>query len=397
MNARELEAALAVPGQGWLRGVGYHECVTGALIDRHWLDRFAPQRPMRVQHRTGRLWIFNSAGLAALRATGLQPPAGLDSETGRLFDEDGWARRALGGRAPGFAAIGAAYARCGVTGVTDMTPGNGAAAAAHFAREHASGALPQRVVLAGAPDLAILAPGVSLGPVKFHLHEAHLPEFEVFVAAIEAAHSQRRAVAVHCVTAAELVFTLAALRDAGVAPGDRIEHASVTPDAQLQEIATQGIAVVVQPHFVAERGDAYLADIPADDWPDLYRLRSFLAAGVALAGGSDTPFGDLDPWAVMRAAVTRSTAGGQMLGLREALTPEAALNLFLADPAALSGTRIVAMGEAADLCLLAKPWRAVRETLSAKHVCATIIGGRLIDDRVDQPPLQGGCGAYAPA
>jgi len=394
-DAAALAAALGAPGEGWLRGVGYHEHVTGALIDRQWLDEVASHRPVRVQHRTGRLWVFNSAGLAELLASGLQPPSGLDRRTGRLFDDDGWMRRALGGTAPGFAAIGAAYARFGVTGVTDMTPGNGAAAVAHFSHEHESGALPQRVVLAGGQEMGPGVRGILPGPVKFHLHEAHLPEFDAIVAEIRAAHGLGRAVAVHCVSATELVFTLAALREAGVRPGDRIEHASVTPDAQLHEIAALELAVVAQPHFVAERGDSYLADIPAPDWPDLYRLRSFLAAGVTLAGGSDTPFGDLDPWAAMRAAVTRRTAQGEALGLCEALRPEEALNLFLSDPMTLGRTRRVAVGEAADLCLLTKPWREARETLSASLVRATFIGGRLVHDRVDQSPVQSRRGADA--
>ena len=97
--------------------------------------------------------------------------------------------------------------------------------------------------------------------------------------------------AVHCVTEVELVFTLAAFREAGPFAGDRIEHASVTPDALLEEISALKLIVVAQPHFVAERGDAYRAAIPAEEWPFLYRLRSFKSAGVTLAGGSDAPFG----------------------------------------------------------------------------------------------------------
>src|ERR1700689_3055642 len=42
-----LAAALGVAGEGWLRGIGYHESVTGRLIDRQWLDVVAPHRPVR--------------------------------------------------------------------------------------------------------------------------------------------------------------------------------------------------------------------------------------------------------------------------------------------------------------------------------------------------------------
>lgn len=378
-DAAQLAAALSAPGKGWLRGIGYHESITGGVIGREWLDNVAPDRPVRIQHRGGRLWIFNSAGMEALLSSGFPPPAGLDRQGGKLFDDDGWMRRALGGTPPSFAAVGAAYARFGVTGVTEMSPGNDDAAARHFAAERASGALPQRVLLAGQLALgrAGLDPALTLGPVKLHLHEARL-DFDAAVALMRAAHGQGRVVAVHCVTLTELVFTLAALREAGVRPGDRIEHASVTPDEQLQEIAALGLAVVVQPHFAAERGDEYLADIPPQDWPHLYRLRAFAAAGVVMAGGSDTPFGAADPWAAMAAAITRRTRQGKILGPDEALTPEAALDLFLADPAALGRTRRIEPGARADLCLLARPWREAREALSADLVKATVIGGHIV-------------------
>jgi len=385
----DLAAALARPGAGWLRGIGYHESVAG-LIDRHWLDRAQPHRPVRVQHRTGRMWVFNTAGLERLLATGRAPPPGLEREggawTGRLYDEDGWLRQALGGAPPDLAVVGQALARLGVTGVTEMTPQNDAVMAAHLGAARRDGALPQRVVLAGRAELAdaALEAGITLGPLKIHLHEAHLPDYEASVGEIRAAHARGRPVAVHCVTEVELAFTLGALREAGVLAGDRIEHASVTPPWALEEIANLGLAVVVQPQFVQERGDQYRAEIPRADWPNLYRLKSFADLGLALAGGSDAPFGGWDPWAAMAAAVARTTRQGQRLNAGEALTPEAALDLFLADPLSLGRTRVVAVGQAADLCLLDRPWRQARGALSADLVRATWLDGRRIDDGVDQ-------------
>lgn len=382
-----LTAVLARPGTGWLRGVGYHESVAGDL-DRAWLDRVAPARPVRVQHRSGRLWVLNSAALDRLLDSGVPPPPGLDRASGRLFDEDPWLRRVLGSAPPDFAAVGRAMAMAGVTGLTEISPTNDDAVAAHFAAQHRAGALPQRVLLAGSAALgtAPLDPALALGPVKLHLHEAHLPDFDATVATIRAAHARGRAVAVHCVTLTELVWTLAVLREAGAAPGDRIEHAGIAPDEQVGEIAALGLAVVTQPHFIAERGDAYRADVPLDDQPHLYRLRAFRDAGVALAGGSDAPFGSPDPWAAMRAAVSRRTASGATIGAAEALTPEEALDLFLADRQALGRRRAVAVGAPADLCLLTLPWAQARTRLSADLVRATFIAGRIVHQRVDQPP-----------
>ena len=97
---------------------------------------------------------------------------------------------------------------------------------------------------------------------------------------------------------------------------------------------------VITPRFVAERGDAYLADVEPRHHAELYRLRSFIEAGVQLAGGSDAPFVSPDPWAGMAAAVSRRTSTGAIIGAGEALSPEEALALYLADVLKFTGGEI---------------------------------------------------------
>jgi predicted amidohydrolase YtcJ len=385
-SREELATALAQPGEGWLRGIGYHESVAG-MLDAETLDAMNCERPLRIQHRSGRMWFFNSAGLDQIleRASA---PSGLEREggrfTGRLFDADAWLRSALISAPPSFRAVGTMLAQAGVTGLTDMSVGNDPAMAHYFAGEYAAGALPQRVLLAGTLGLvAVEEPGISIGPAKLHLHEAQLPSLGDALAFIGDAHAQARAVAIHCVTEVELVFALALLRGAGAERGDRIEHASVAPDSAVAEIADLGLAVVSQPHFIAERGDLYRRDVDPADQPFLYRLRTFLDAGVSLAGGSDAPFGSADPWAAMAAAVSRRTAGGAIISETEALTPEEALDLYLCEPQALHRRRSIAVGAAADLCLLDRPWAEACKALSADLVRATFIDGRIVHDRID--------------
>lgn len=388
-DADALARRLALPGQGWLRGIGYHESVMG-LPDARALDRLLPNRPLRIQHRGGRMWLLNSLALESLLAVAAPPP-GLEREgqrfTGRLFDEDAWLRAALGSTPPDFTAVSTRLAACGVTGVTDMSPANDPVMAAHFARQAADGALVQRCVLAGTLALAEAVPdGWSLGPAKLHLHENALPDLDETIAFARAAHRQGRAVAVHCTTEVELVFALAVLDAAGPVPGDRIEHAGIAPGALVAQVAAMGLAVVSQPHFIAERGDQYRAAVEPHHVPALYRLRAFRDAGVTLAAGSDAPFGSADPWAAMAAAVSRKTPSGKLIGASEALTPDEALALYTADPHDLSRHRTIAAGQPADLCLLDRPWAAARLRLSAGDVRATIIGGRIVHQRVDQTP-----------
>ena len=381
-------ALLAPPGTGWLRGIGYHESIMGLPTARE-LDRIVPHRPLRIQHRSGRMWLLNTPALEQLLARAAPPPGlGRDSlgYTGRLFDEDAWLRGALASSPPDFAEVSAQLARCGVTGVTDMSPGNDPAMAAHFGAQLAAGALVQRCLLAGTLALAEASGAWTLGPAKLHLHESALPPFEEALAFVRAAHEQDRPAAIHCVSEVELVFALALLDEAATSPGDRIEHASVAAPGLVARIAEAGLAVCVQPHFVHERGDRYLLDVEPRHRCDLYRLASLARAGIALAGGSDAPFASADPWQAMAAAVSRQTRGGRTIGIEQALSPEQALALYTADPADLSRQRRVAPGERADLVLLDRPWAEARERLTSADVRATLIDGRLVGDGVDQPP-----------
>ena len=363
---------------GWIRGIGYHESVAGD-IDRSWLDRYLPAVPLRIQHRSGRLWILNSVALQRLseRSLGRSLPA---HRHGRFYDQDVALRELWGCEAPPIARASRQLAAYGVTGVTDLTPGNDTAAAAAFERLRCSGSLLQRLRVGGKLDLRH---GLA-GPTKVHLHESSLPDYAGLCDLIETSHGLGRVVAMHCVTEAELVFALAAFRAAGTQPGDRIEHASVTPPALLAQLRELGLLVVTQPHFIAERGDAYLRDVPAAEQAWLYRCREFLDRGIPLAGGSDAPFGHADPWRAMRAAIDRRTASGRSFGGSEALSAEQALALYLGALDQPDRPRRIEVGAPADLCLLDRPWREARAPMDSACVAATMRAGRILYRRGDR-------------
>ncbi|MFV8048126.1 amidohydrolase family protein [Mycobacterium sp. 48b] len=346
--SRALTAAV-VGGDGWIRAVGYHEAVAGPL-DRHALDRLAPDVPVRVQHRSGVLWTVNSAGLAAL---GLG-----DHPDGRLRSADPTWSESLERRPAAVAEFGARLAGYGVTGVTDATPD------LHPA-DRPTG-LPQRV--------HYLAPGKRI------LHDDGL-DLDALSAWISERHRAGEPVAVHCVTSAQLVVTIAALQAAGSHPADRIEHAAMVPADCIADLVALGITVVTQPNFVAERGDQYSTDVPAAEQDQLWRLATLLAAGVPVALSTDAPFGAADPWAAMRAAVHRRTPNGAVLTPAERISGRRALGLFLGSAENPARPRRIATGEPGDLCVLAASPQRVVDTLEADLVAATIIGGLVVFER----------------
>ncbi|MFZ1176788.1 MAG: amidohydrolase family protein, partial [Mycobacterium sp.] len=195
---------------------------------------------------------------------------------------------------------------------------------------------------------------------------------------ISGQHAEGRPVAVHCVTAVQLVATIAALRAAGSHPLDRIEHAAVVPDDNLADLAEVGVTVVTQPNFVAERGDQYLAEVPAAEHGQLWRVASLLNAMVPVALSTDMPFGHGDPWTAMRAAVYRTTVSGRVLNANECVSAREALTMFLGRSDQPGRARTVETGQPGDLCVLTEPPATALAELDAGMVAATIIGGELV-------------------
>lgn len=381
-DAAGFDVALrAAAGTDWVRGTGYHESVAGEL-DRHRLDAVVADRPVRVQHRSGAMWILNSA---AIDRAGLDAgaPAGVERDrtglpTGRIYGLDEWLRERLPAEIPDLTAAAAELLSYGVTGLTDCTPTEDAEHIALLADAVSAGRVRQRLVVTGGLDLPPRA-GAELvrGPVKLVVADHTLPALDHLTGSIRAAHGRGRPVAIHCVTRTALLLALAAWDDAGPHPGDRVEHAAVAGPAEAARLAAAGITVVTQPGFVAERGDVYLAEVEPEDQPDLWPCASLLARDVAVGGGTDAPFGTADPWRAVAAAISRRTAGGRILGETERLDPGRAVGLFLTPPGDPGGrARRVAAEQPADLCLLKLPLADALREPSSTNVAMTLVGGR---------------------
>lgn len=386
-DAAALTAALgAAPGDsnGWVRGVGYVETVAGNL-DAGTLDRLHAMRPIRIQHRSGALWVLNSAAVVAARLDEATHP-GIERApdgrpTGRVWRADAWLRDRLPpSRPPRLDSIGAALTRFGVTGVTDATPDLAPESLAAIADAVSGGDLPQRVSLLGARvcEPAVEDTRLTVGPYKIVLADSGLPDIDELAVRIRAVHEQRRAVAVHCVTREALLILLAVFNEIGAGPGDRIEHGALIPEETVDDLRGLGLRVVTQPGFIADRGDDYLHGVDKRDQPDLYRCRSLIDAGVPVALSSDAPYGPLDPWTVIAAAMSRRTSTGQVVGRNERITGTQALARYLTPADDPGGTpRRIRPGEHADAVLLHAPLAEVLTAPAANAVRLTVIGGTI--------------------
>ena len=181
-------AAAEPDSSGWIRGAGYTESVAGDL-DAPALDKLRADLPVRIQHRSGALWMLNTAALAAI---GITAPAALSHPgierdangrpTGRLWRADAWLRSRLPDTGPpDLTRVGAALLGHGITAVTDATPDLDPRAIAAIEQAMAGGLLPPQVCLLGAPLGVPLpgdqggGPGPSSGPYKIVLADSGLP------------------------------------------------------------------------------------------------------------------------------------------------------------------------------------------------------------------------------
>lgn len=431
-NPAELAALFAEAASSGLEGtpeivraIGYTESLAGDL-DRHALDRLTGDLPVRVQHRSGALWVLNTAALRVLGllhhytpATAPHPSLELDvtagsddtgTPTGRVWRGDDWLRTLIPSNPPCLALIGRELAALGITGVTDATPHLDGVALDALAEARLRGDLPQRVHLLHdarstreqpAEPAEPAGSACTLGPMKIVLGDHALPGIDELVARIRAARASGRAVAVHSVTLDSLALLLAALDAAETAaaetsatesatsnaipPGDRVEHAAVVPEALIGELARHDLTVVTQPGFIAHRGDDLGADLGESGAADLYRVSSLMSAGVPLALSSDAPYGPLSPWGIIDAAARRVAPSGNVIGVSapgsrlpfdERIAPVRALARLLSPLETPGGAaRRVVPGADADLVLLRLPLDAALAQLPSNPVRATMVAG----------------------
>ncbi|MBI2321032.1 MAG: amidohydrolase family protein [Chloroflexi bacterium] len=409
------QAATRLPPGAWVRASSYSE---DRLAERRhptrWeLDAAAPGHPVRLRHATRHASVLSSRALA-LAGIGRDtpdPPGGhvgrdaAGEPNGLLVDLDAWPsttvvpRRDATEIAAGVAAAGQRLLAAGVTSVHDLTATNTLATFEDLRGWQQQGHLGVRVTLfTGVETLderraAGAWPGrgdawLAWGGLKLLLGQAGgqvAPSPPAVAALVRDAQRAGFPVALHAVEAEEVLAAAEACAQAQGA-GDlpwphRVEHAAVCPPGFAERIAAAGAAIVTQPAFVYWRGDRYRAAYPRAAWRWLYAARSLLHAGVALAAGSDAPVVPPEPLVALRAALTRRTEEGYVLGASERLGLDATLPLFTRSAAALGGQAdrghlgpgahadlVVLDGRLADLAHAERPLPRVWLTLCGGQV-----------------------------
>jgi predicted amidohydrolase YtcJ len=160
----------------------------------------------------------------------------------------------------------------------------------------------------------------------------------------------------------------------------RIEHVGVASDEQVARIVAAGLVPVPQGRFLSALGDGFLAALGPERIDLVYRMRSFVDAGVELPGSTDAPVVPGEPILSIHDMVNRRSAGGTPIAPHEALTAHQALRAYTVGSAhaVFEETRkgTLRRGMLADLVVLSDDLLAVApERIRDVQVRATMVGG----------------------
>jgi predicted amidohydrolase YtcJ len=163
----------------------------------------------------------------------------------------------------------------------------------------------------------------------------------------------------------------------------RVEHCTVVNEEILARMARLGAIAVPFGSYIHYHGSKLLDWYGAERLEWMFAHRSFLDAGVAVAGSSDYSCGPFEPLLAMQSCVTRQGFDGALLGPSQRIAPLEALGLYTTGSAYASGEQDVkgrlAPGHLADFVVLgANPLTTPLERLAAIPILATYVGGRQV-------------------
>lgn len=165
----------------------------------------------------------------------------------------------------------------------------------------------------------------------------------------------------------------------------RVHHAYFPTAETIELMARHKIPALVSNPFLVNLGESFVLSLGEERAARAMPMRTYLAAGVPLAGSSDSSVSDYNPWVGMYGAVARTTVAGRVLGPAERITARETLRSYTIGGAYATGLeRIkgsIEPGKIADLVVLPHdPLAVTTEELKEMKPTATMVGGRWVFD-----------------
>ncbi|HVB65136.1 MAG TPA: amidohydrolase family protein, partial [Nitrolancea sp.] len=163
----------------------------------------------------------------------------------------------------------------------------------------------------------------------------------------------------------------------------RVHHAYVPTRETVRLMGQHRIPALVSNPFIVHLGESFVASLGEERAARALPMASYLRAGVPLAGTSDSPIADFNPWTGIYAAVARKTITGRQFDLSEAIDVRDALRSYTMGGAYALGLEqargSLEPGKVADLIQIDRdPLTVDAEALRSTRVERTMVAGRWV-------------------
>jgi predicted amidohydrolase YtcJ len=170
-------------------------------------------------------------------------------------------------------------------------------------------------------------------------------------------------------------------------PRHRIEHCTIINENILRRMRNLGVMAIPFGSYLWQHGEKIIPYYGKERAEVMFAHKSFLDSGVRVAGASDHPAGLHPPLLGVQCMVTRKTANGEAIGLRQKISIEEAFKMYTVYAAYSSFEENIkgslTVGKLADIVILAQdPWLFDPEKIGQIGVDMTIVGGRIVYSRL---------------
>ena len=160
----------------------------------------------------------------------------------------------------------------------------------------------------------------------------------------------------------------------------RIEHCSVMNPQLLARIKRLGLVAIPFGEYIYYHGEK-MSSYGPKRLEMMLPHRSFLDAGIPVAGSSDYPCGPWSPLVAIQSCVTRKSRAGEGIGLGQRITAEEAIRVYTLGSAYASFEETtkgsIKVGKLADFAFLGEdPTTADPDGILSIPVLATMVGGK---------------------
>ncbi len=165
-------------------------------------------------------------------------------------------------------------------------------------------------------------------------------------------------------------------------PRHRIEHCTMIDDETLHRMRALEVMALPFGSYLWQHGEKLVEYYGEKRAQIMFAHKSFLDAGIRVAGSSDHPAGLHPPLLGVQCMVTRKTASGEVIGQNQRISVEEAFKMYTAYAAYASFEENIkgslTVGRLADMVVLAEdPWSSDPDGISEIEVDLTIVGGKI--------------------